>query len=188
MDLPADDLLDPIGGVVAVELSRRFVRLCLSWSEPMVADMAKQETMLRRRGGIELAERVLSQRLYQRIDPQVFRLLQASVPLAHAEFALCQLEEMLRAKFGDVVRTVMSYLLSDDRDTAIQMGGGCEHHVQRCSSPSKRRARDLRRGCVSDAALWLRSWNRMTVDWWPLGIVTRDRLPYLFPLHQRVAQ
>jgi|688.fasta_scaffold753262_2 hypothetical protein len=118
----ADELLDPIGGVVAVELSRRFVRLCLSWSEPMVADLAAQETMLRRRGGVELAERLLSQRLYQRIDPQVFRLLQASVPLAHAEFTLGQLEEMLRAKFGDVVRTVVSYLLSHDRDTAIQMG------------------------------------------------------------------
>lgn len=118
----ADDLLDPIGAVVAVELSRRFVRLCLSWSEPMVADLAAQETMLRRRGGVELAERLLAQRLYQRIDPQVFRLLQASVPLAHAEFTLCQLEEMLRAKFGAVVRTVVSYLLSHDRDTAIQMG------------------------------------------------------------------
>ena len=118
----ADELLDPIGGVVAVELSRRFVRLCLSWSEPMVADMAAQETMLRQRGGVELAERLLAQRLYQRIDPQVFRLLQASVPLAHAEFTLCQLEEMLRSKFGDVVRTVVSYLLSHDRDTAIQMG------------------------------------------------------------------
>lgn len=117
----AADLLDPIGGVVAVELSRRFVRLCLSWSEPMVADLAAQETMLRRRGGADLAERLLAQRLYQRIDAQVFRLLQASVPLAHAEFALGQLEEMLRAKFGFVVRTVVSYLLSDDRDTAIQM-------------------------------------------------------------------
>ncbi len=118
----ADDLLDPIGGVVAVELSRRFVRLCLSWSEPMVADLAAQETMLRRRGGMELAERLLAQRLYQRIDPQVFRLLQASVPLAHAEFTLGQLEEMLRSKFGDVVRTLVDYLLSHDRDTAIQMG------------------------------------------------------------------
>ena len=122
LDELADDLLDPIGGVVAVELSRRFVRLCLSWSEPMVADLAGQETMLRRRGGVELAERLLSQRLYQRIDPQVFRLLHVSVPLAHAEFALGQMEEMLRAKFGDVVRTVVSYLLSHDRDTAIQMG------------------------------------------------------------------
>ncbi len=118
----ADDLLDPVGGVVAVELSRRFVRLCLSWAEPMVADLAAQETMLRRRGGVELAERLLAQRLYQRIDPQVFRLLQSSVPLSHAEFTLGQLEEMLRAKFGGVVRTVISYLLSHDRDTAIQMG------------------------------------------------------------------
>ena len=38
----ADDLFDPVGGVVAVELSRRFVRLCLSWSEPMAADLAAQ--------------------------------------------------------------------------------------------------------------------------------------------------
>ena len=118
----ADDLLDPIGGVVAVVLSRRFLRLCHSASEPVVADLAAQETMLRRRGGVELAERLLAQRLYQRIDPQVFRLLQSSVPLAHAEFTLGQLEEMLRAKFGGVVRTVISYLLSHDRDTAIQMG------------------------------------------------------------------
>jgi hypothetical protein len=118
----AGELLDPIGGVVAVELSRRFVRLCLSWSEPMVADLAAQETMLRQHGGVELAERLLAQRLYQRIDPQVLRLLLAAVPLAHAEFTLGELEEILRSKFGDVVRTVVSYLLSHDHDTAIQMG------------------------------------------------------------------
>jgi hypothetical protein len=118
----AGDLIDPIGGVVAVELSRRFVRLCLSWSEPMVADLAAQETMLGQPGGTDLAERMLAQRLYQRIDPQVFKLLRVCVPLTHAEFTLSQMEEMLRAKFGEVVRTLVSYLLSHDRDTAIQMG------------------------------------------------------------------
>ncbi len=121
-DMLIDDLTDPIGGVVAVEVSRRFVRLCLSWSEPMVADLAGQETMLRQPGGADLAERLLAQRLYQRIDPQVFRLLRVSVPLTHAEFTLSRMEEMLRAKFGEVVRTMVSYLLSHDRDTAIQMG------------------------------------------------------------------
>jgi hypothetical protein len=121
-EMLGDDLTDPIGGVVAVELSRRFVRLCLSWSEPMVADLAAQETMLRQPGGTDLAERMLAQRLYQRIDPQVFRLLKVCVPLTHAEFTLSQMEEMLRAKFGEVVRTLVSYLLSHDRDTAIQMG------------------------------------------------------------------
>lgn len=121
-DLLADDLSDPVGGVVAVELSRRFVRLCLSWSEPMVADLAAQEVVLRQRGGADLAERMLAQRLYRRIDPEVFRLLRVCVPLAHAEFTLGLTEEMLRAKFGEVVRTMISYLLSHDRDTAIQMG------------------------------------------------------------------
>ncbi len=121
-DVLTEDLTDPIGGVVAVELSRRFVRLCLSWSEPMVADLAGQETVLRQPGGADLAERLLAQRLYRRIDPDVFRLLRVSVPLAHAEFALGRTEEMLRAKFGEVVRTMVSYLLSHDRDTAIQMG------------------------------------------------------------------
>lgn len=117
-----DDLTDPIGGVISVELSRRFVRLCLSWSEPMIADLAGQETVLRQPGGADLAERMLAQRLYRRIDPEVFRLLRVCVPLAHAEFVLCRMEEMLRAKFGEVVRTMTSYLLSHDRDTAIQMG------------------------------------------------------------------
>ena len=121
-EMVADDLIDPVGGVVAVELSRRFVRLCLSWSEPMVADLAAQETMLRQPGGMNLAERMLAQRLYQRIDPQVFRLLRVCVPLTRAEFSLSQMEEMLRGKFGEVVRTLVSYLLSHDRDTAIQMG------------------------------------------------------------------
>lgn len=121
-EMLADDLTDPIGGVVAVELSRRFVRLCLSWSEPMAADLAAQETLLRQAGGADLAERMMAQRLYHRIDPQVFRLLRICVPLAHAEFALCRTEELLRAKFGEVVRTMVSYLLSHDRDTAIQMG------------------------------------------------------------------
>ncbi|MEI6252028.1 MAG: hypothetical protein WCP30_04430 [Mycobacteriaceae bacterium] len=121
-EMLADDLIDPVGGVVAVELSRRFVRLCLSWSEPMVADLAAQETVLRQPGGADLAERMLAQRLYQRIDPQVFRLLRVCVPLTHAEFTLSRTEELLRAKFGEVVRTMVSYLLSHDRDTAIQMG------------------------------------------------------------------
>ena len=52
------------GGVVAVELSRRFVRLCLSWSEPMVADMAAQETMLRQRGGVEQEDLLVPLRLW----------------------------------------------------------------------------------------------------------------------------
>lgn len=121
-DTLSDELIDPVGGVVAVELSRRFVRLCLSWSEPMAADLAAQETVLRQPGGADLAERMLAQRLYQRIDPQVFRLLRVCVPLSHAEFTLSRTEEMLRAKFGEVVRTMISYLLSHDRDTAIQMG------------------------------------------------------------------
>lgn len=121
-DLLAGELTDPVGGVVAVELSRRFVRLCLSWSEPMVADLASQETVLGQPGGADLAERLLAQRLYRRIDPEVYRLLRVSIPLAHAEFALARTEEMLRSKFGEVVRTMVSYLLSHDRDTAIQMG------------------------------------------------------------------
>lgn len=116
------DLADPVGAVVAVELSRRFVRLCLSWSEPMVADLAAQEAHLRQPGGADLAERMLAQRLYRRIDPQVFHLLQVCVPLTHAEFTLSLMEEMLRAKFGGVVATMIGYLLSHDRDTAIQMG------------------------------------------------------------------
>lgn len=120
--LLTEELTDPVGGVVAVELSRRFVRLCLSWSEPMVADLAGQETVLRQPGGADLAERMLAQRLYRRIDPEVFRLLRVCVPLTHAEFALCRAEEMLRARFGEVVRTMIGYLLSHDRDTAIQMG------------------------------------------------------------------
>lgn len=115
------DLEDPIGGVIAVELSRRFVRLCLSWAEPMTADLASRESMLRQPGGPELAERMLAKSLYHRIDPQVLRLLPACVPLAHAESAYSRLEEALRDRFGDVVRTAVSFLLSDDRDTAIRM-------------------------------------------------------------------
>jgi hypothetical protein len=103
-DLLAGDLADPLGGVIAVELSRRFVRLCLSWSEPMAADLAAQEVVLRQPGGADLAERMLAQRLYQRIDPQVFRLVRVCVPLIHAEFTLSRIEEMLRVKFGEVVQ------------------------------------------------------------------------------------
>ena len=83
----------------------RFVRLCLSWSEPMVADLAGQETMLRQPGGADLAERLFAQRrLYQRIDPSGVWLLRVSVPLTHAESTLSRTEDMLRAKFGEVVR------------------------------------------------------------------------------------
>ena len=34
---------------------------------------------------------------------------------------LSRLEDLLREKFAEVVATAASYLLSDDRDTAIQM-------------------------------------------------------------------
>lgn len=120
-DVSTDDLSDPVAGVVAVELSRRFVRLCLSWAEPMVADLASQESMLRKPGGTELVERLLAQRLHRRIEPQVFGMLRVCVPLEHAEFALSRVEEMLRKQFGEVVRTAVGYLLSHDRDVAIQM-------------------------------------------------------------------
>lgn len=117
----AEELQDPIAGVVAAELSRRFVRLCLSWAEPMVADLAAQESMLRQTGGPELAERMLAQRLYQRIDPEVFRLVRVAVPLAHAECVLARIEQAVRGQFTEVVGSAISYLLSHDRDTAIQM-------------------------------------------------------------------
>jgi hypothetical protein len=115
------DLEDPIAAVVAVELSRRFVGLCLSWAEPMVADLAAQESMLRKPGGAELVERLLAQRLYRRVEPHVLRMMQVCVPLEHAEVALARIEDVLRAQFGDVVRTATGYLRTHDRDTAIQM-------------------------------------------------------------------
>ncbi|MCB0924316.1 MAG: hypothetical protein KDB50_07205 [Mycobacterium sp.] len=115
------DLADPIAAVVAVELSRRLVGLCLSWAEPMVADLASQESLLRKPGGADFVERMLAQRFYRRIEPHVVRMLEICVPLEHAESALARLEEVLRGRFGEVVRTAASYLLSHDRDTAIQM-------------------------------------------------------------------
>jgi hypothetical protein len=115
------DLEDPVAGVVAVELSRRFVGLCLSWTEPMVADLAAQESMLRKPGGAELVERLLAQRFYRRVEPHVLRMLQACVPLEHAEVALARIEDLLRAQFGDVVKTATGYLRTHDRDTAIRM-------------------------------------------------------------------
>lgn len=115
------DLEDPIAGVVAVDLSRRFVGLSLSWAEPMVSDLAAQESMLRKPGGAELVERLLAQRLYRRVEPHVLRMLQACVPLEHAEVALARIEDLLRAQFRDVVKTATGYLRTHDRDTAIQM-------------------------------------------------------------------
>lgn len=114
-------LADPVAGVVAAELSSCFVQLCMCATEPMVARLASQEVMLRLPGGVELSKRVYAQQLYRRIDAEVFHLLRNCVPLEHAEVALSQAEEMLRAKFAAVVETAASYLLSDDRETAIQM-------------------------------------------------------------------
>lgn len=116
-----DDLEDPIAGVVAVELSRSFVQHCMCAAEPVVADLQRQESMLRRPGGIDLAERRIAQRLYHRFDPHVFGMLRVCVPLAHAEFTFSRMEEMLRAQFGDIIKTAASYLLSDGRDTALHM-------------------------------------------------------------------
>jgi hypothetical protein len=115
------ELADPIGGVIAVELSRSFVGRCLRWAEPMVTDLARQETMLRQPGGIGLARRIFAQRFYRRADGEVFSLLRQCVPLSHAEFALSRIEDVLRDQFADVVETAASHLLSHDRDVAIQM-------------------------------------------------------------------
>ena len=115
------DLADPIASVVAIELSRSFVRRCLSGAEPMVSELAGQERMLRKAGGVELVKRLMSQRLYHRMDADVFQLLRRCVPLSQAAEALSAIEEVLRARFADVIETAASYLLSDDRDVAIQM-------------------------------------------------------------------
>jgi superfamily II DNA/RNA helicase len=47
--------------------------------------------------------------------------LRGCVPLEHAEFALARIEALLRERFADVVDTAASYVLSDDREVAIQM-------------------------------------------------------------------
>jgi len=121
IDVDLADLADPIASVVAVELSRRVVRRGLSWTEPMVTDLAAQETLLRQAGGIDLVKRIFAQRFYRRVDAEVFQLLRRCVPLAHADFVLSRVEAAIRAHFADIVGTAASYLLSHDRDTAIQM-------------------------------------------------------------------
>ena len=121
IDVDLAELADPIASVVAVELSRRVIRLGLSWAEPMVTDLAAQETVLRQAGGIDLVKRIFAQRFYRRVDAEVFQLLRRCVPLAHADFVLSRVEVLLRTHFADIVGTAASHLLSHDRDTAIQM-------------------------------------------------------------------
>jgi hypothetical protein len=115
------ELADPVAAVVAVEMTTSFVRLCLCQTEPMVARLACNEATLRKPGGLELEKRTLSKELYRLIDRTVFRQLSAAVPLSHAEFALSRVETMLREQFAEIAGTAASYLLTDDRDTAIQM-------------------------------------------------------------------
>ena len=112
---------DPMAAVTAAELTGSFVQLCMCSTEPMVARLAGQEVMLRKPGGIELTKRMFALQLYRRIEADVFGLLRTCVPLAHAGFALSRIEALLREHFADVIGTAASYLLSDDRDTAIQM-------------------------------------------------------------------
>ena len=121
IDVDLAELADPIASVVAVELSRRVIRRGLSWAEPMVTDLAAQETVLRQAGGIDLVKRIFAQRFYRRVDAEVFQLLRRCVPLAHADFVLSRVEAVLRAHFANIVGTAASHLLSHDRDTAIQM-------------------------------------------------------------------
>lgn len=120
---PADlaDLADPVAGVVAVELSRRFVRLCLCWAEPMVGELAAREALLRRPGGPELMERVLTQRFHRRLESEVYAQFSHCVPLAHAAAALAAAEELLRSQFGVVVEIATVHLLEQGRNAAIQM-------------------------------------------------------------------
>ena len=121
IDVYLAELADPIASVVAVELSRRVIRRGLSWAEPMVTDLAAQETVLRQAGGIDLVKRIFAQRFYRRVDAEVFQLLRRCVPLAHADFVLSRVEVLLRTHFADIVGTAASHLLSHDRYTAIHM-------------------------------------------------------------------
>lgn len=115
------DLADPVASVIAVELASSFIRLCMCQAEPIVVRLARNEPTLRQGGGIDLHKRIVSQRLYRLIDPDVFRALAAAVPLSHAEYALARIETLLRDQFADVVGTAAGYLLSDGHDAAIQM-------------------------------------------------------------------
>ncbi len=115
------DLDDPLAGVVAAELTSSFVQLCMCSTEPIVAKLAGQQVMLAKPGGIALSKRVYAQQMYRRIDADVFHLLRGCVPLEHAESALARIEALLRERFADVVDTAASYVLSDDREVAIQM-------------------------------------------------------------------
>ena len=137
---PADlaDLSDPVAAVVAVELTRRFIQLCMHQTEPVVTRLARRETTLRQPGGIELEKRTIAQRLYRAIDPEVFALMPPCVPLAHAEAALSLIEVLLREQFADVAGTAASYLLSDGREAAIQMA----------AVATTMAAREVRRGVI----------------------------------------
>jgi hypothetical protein len=115
------DLDDPLAGVVAAELASCFVQLCMCSMEPLVAKLAGQQVMLAQPGGIALSGRVYAQQMYRRIDADVFHLLRGCVPLECAEFALSRIEAVLRKHFADVVDTAASYVLSDDREVALQM-------------------------------------------------------------------
>lgn len=115
------DLADPVAAVTAVELSVAFIQLCMCSTEPVIAELAGQESMLRKPGGTDLAKRVFAQRLYRKIDALVFRLIRRTVPLADAGFALSGIENALRGHFADIVETAATHLLSHDRDVAIQM-------------------------------------------------------------------
>lgn len=124
-ELPADidlsDLDDPTAGVIAVELSHLVVRLCMRQAEPLVSDLASKEGFLRQDGGPEVAARLFAMRMFQQIDAAVYYQLRSCVPRDRIAAAQARTEELLRARFSDVVGTAASYLLSDGRDVAIQM-------------------------------------------------------------------
>ncbi len=124
-ELPAgidlSDLDDPTTGVIAVELSHLVVRLCMRSAEPLVSDLAAKEGFLRQDGGPEVASRLFAMRMFQQIDAAVYYQLRCCVPRDQIAAAQARTEELLRAQLADVVGTAVSYLLSDGRDTAIQM-------------------------------------------------------------------
>ena len=115
------DLSDPVAQVIAAELASGFIRLCMCRTEPIVARLARFEAVLDKPGVIGLEKRLLAHRLYRDIDRQVFDLLRQCIPLPQAETVWSRIEVLLRERFADVVGTAASFLLSDDRDTAIQM-------------------------------------------------------------------
>lgn len=119
------ELADPIGGVIAEEVARRWYEIATANPAQLQVKIAEQEELLRSPGGIAWATFVLSGKLMQRLANSVHPLLRQCLPLPAAAVAVERLEALCRDAYASFLEGFVKMQLC--RDT--EYGEDRLHHL-----------------------------------------------------------